>query len=80
MEITSSELTFIILVRSSAHSSFNARSNPASPSEINSYQMIGDVNLFLKGSLDDENLEAEVEIMIAGMFQVQCICFLFYFY
>ena len=37
--------------------------------------MIGDVNLFLKRSLDDENLEAEVEVMIAGMFRVQYICF-----
>lgn len=28
--------------------------------------MIGDVNLFLKGLPDEEDFEAEVEIMIAG--------------
>jgi hypothetical protein len=39
--------------------------------------MIGDVNLFLKGTLprceeriDDEEFEAEVEIMIAGVFRL----------
>ena len=28
--------------------------------------MVGDVNLFLKGTTEDEDFEAEVEIMIAG--------------
>lgn len=28
--------------------------------------MVGDVNLFLKGDLCDEDFEAEVEIMVAG--------------
>ena len=28
--------------------------------------MIGDVNLFLKGSQEDEEFESEIEIMIAG--------------
>jgi hypothetical protein len=28
--------------------------------------MIGDVNLFLKGSPEDEDFEVEAEIMIAG--------------
>ena len=30
-------------------------------------KMIGDVNLFFKGSPDDEDFEVEAEIMIAGM-------------
>jgi hypothetical protein len=30
--------------------------------------MIGDVNLFLKGSSKDEDFEIEVEIMIAGVY------------
>ena len=30
--------------------------------------MVGDVNLFFKGSPEDENYEVEVEIMIAGSF------------
>lgn len=29
--------------------------------------MVGDVNLFLKGHPEDEDFEAEVEVMIAGM-------------
>lgn len=38
--------------------------------------MIGDVNLFLKGLPDEEDFEAEVEIMIAGMLRrSSAVCF-----
>jgi len=48
------ELTFIIL----------ARENDESLSANN---MAGDINLFLKGRPEDDEFEAEVEIMIAGI-------------
>jgi len=32
---------------------------------LNTFPMVGDVNLFLKGLPDDEDFEAEVEVMIA---------------
>jgi len=34
--------------------------------DITSLPMVGDVNLFLKGHPEDEDFEAEAEIMIAG--------------
>jgi hypothetical protein len=35
--------------------------------QLESLQMIGDVNIFIKASLDEESeSEAEVEVMIAG--------------
>lgn len=38
--------------------------------------MMGDVNLFLKGLPDEEDFEAEVEIMIAGMLRrSSAVCF-----
>ena len=33
-------------------------------------KMVGDVNLFFKGTPDDEDCEVEVEIMIAGEFDM----------
>jgi hypothetical protein len=30
--------------------------------------MVGDVNLFLKGSPEDADFEAEVEVMVAGLY------------
>ena len=33
-------------------------------------KMIGDVNLFFKGSPNDEDFEVEAEIMIAGMIAI----------
>lgn len=46
------ELTFIIL---------------AGEGDIASLPMVGDVNVFLKGDPNDEDFEAEVGVMIAGM-------------
>lgn len=47
------ELTFIILADGE--------------DDIGSLPMVGDVNVFLKGDLNDEDFEAEVGVMIAGM-------------
>lgn len=47
------ELTFIIL----------ARENDG---DLSANHMAGDINLFLKGQPEDDDFEAEVEIMIAG--------------
>lgn len=33
--------------------------------------MIGDVNLFMKGTAEDPDFEVEIEIMIAGMGQFE---------
>jgi len=52
------ELTFIILARTSG--------GELATSEIPSLPMVGDVNIFLKGTPGDEEFEAEAEIMIAG--------------
>ena len=51
------ELTFIICT---------PEGSDASPSALT---MIGDVNLFLKGTPEDPDFEVELEIMIAGMEQ-----------
>lgn len=72
-------MTFIILARShlpSTAEDHDARLNLLGPSDprLESMSMIGDVNLFLKGSRRDnredgdveDDFEAEVEIMIAG--------------
>jgi hypothetical protein len=60
--LTSPELTFIILA---------LPENPlgietVDKSCIDALPMIGDVNLFLASSMDEAELEGEVEIMIAG--------------
>ena len=47
------ELTFIILADGEG--------------DIASLPMVGDVNVFLKGDPSDEDSEAEVGVMIAGM-------------
>lgn len=47
------ELTFIILANRGA--------------DFASLPMVGDVNVFLKGDPCDEDFEAEVGVMIAGM-------------
>ncbi|KAH0833126.1 hypothetical protein J3R83DRAFT_12123 [Lanmaoa asiatica] len=47
------ELTFIILANGEG--------------DIASLPMVGDVNIFLKGDPSDEEFEAEVGVMIAGM-------------
>ncbi len=67
------ELTFIILARTDVTTDIRncdewSPSDESMPSreEIDSFPMIGDVNLFLKGMPSDEDFEAEVEIMIAG--------------
>jgi tubulin N-terminal N-acetyltransferase len=43
--------------------------NP-SEEEISTFPMVGDVNLFLKGSPEEGDDEAEAEVMIAGWFGV----------
>ncbi|CCM02707.1 uncharacterized protein FIBRA_04813 [Fibroporia radiculosa] len=64
------ELTFIILARP------RDADDPSAPStlthadgddnlDIHSLPMVGDVNLFLKGTPEDEDFEAEAEVMIA---------------
>lgn len=64
------ELTFIILARTDVTTDIRncdewRPSDESMPSreEIDSFPMIGDVNLFLKGIPSDEDFEAEVEIM-----------------
>lgn len=52
------ELTFIILARTS--------DGELATSDIPTLPMIGDVNIFLHGSLGDQDFESEAEIMIAG--------------
>jgi hypothetical protein len=60
LNILPSELTFII------HARDPASHLPLSQEALLGLPMVGDVNLFLKGSLHDEDFEVEVEIMIAG--------------
>ncbi|KAH9947058.1 acyl-CoA N-acyltransferase [Amylocystis lapponica] len=55
------KLTFIILARSDDRDSTSAISGFHS-----ALPMIGDVNLFLKGSPAEDDFEAEAEVMIAG--------------
>ena len=59
------ELTFIICVRP------NSSSNIDPTPKVEDLIMVGDVNLFLKGAPDDEDFEAEAEIMIAGVCSIQ---------
>jgi RimJ/RimL family protein N-acetyltransferase len=52
--------------------------DPAAPptldaASILALPMVGDVNLFLKGEVMDEDFEVEVEIMIAGEYALRCI-------
>jgi hypothetical protein len=54
------ELTFIILARS------NMDEN-VTPDTIGALQMVGDVNLFFKGSKEDDDFEVEAEVMVAGV-------------
>lgn len=61
----SPELTFIICARTP-----DAHDAGATARTLGSLTMIGDVNLFFKGSPedDDDEFEVEVEIMIAGAY------------
>jgi hypothetical protein len=54
------ELTFII------HSRSTGGELALSSASMLGLPMVGDVNIFLKGSPSDEDFEVEVEIMIAG--------------
>lgn len=58
-----SELTFIVLARQDSH--VPPESHFCDDRER--YPMIGDVNLFFKGSSDDDDYEVEAEVMIAGV-------------
>lgn len=55
------KLTFIVLARP-PHA---APDDALTDDDIRALPMIGDVNLFLKGSPQDDDFEAEVEVMIA---------------
>lgn len=53
------ELTFIILARENDE-------------DLSANRMAGDISLFLKGRPEDDEFEAEVEIMIAGILFPPC--------
>ncbi|KAH8091399.1 acyl-CoA N-acyltransferase [Cristinia sonorae] len=57
------KLTFIICVQSDLGN--DGTDTVTTPTGNGSLVMVGDVNLFLKGSPDDEDFEVEAEIMIA---------------
>lgn len=64
------ELTFIILAAPSLNRSGDLDRNSSDGADIQweavrALPMAGDVNLFMKGSRDEDDFEAEVEIMIA---------------
>ncbi|KAI0314546.1 acyl-CoA N-acyltransferase [Amylostereum chailletii] len=54
------KLTFIVLARTADDTDV-----PLSNADIRALPMVGDVNLFFKGSPSDEDFEVEVEVMIA---------------
>ncbi len=58
----SEELTFIVLARGTSSANLDI------VDECKPSKMIGDVNLFFKGSPSDDDFEVEAEIMIAGAF------------
>ena len=65
--VSSTELTFILLSGAALRDAgAGAGGDVVLPELLAGQPMIGDVNLFLKGHPDDEDFEAEVEIMIAG--------------
>ncbi|OJT15596.1 hypothetical protein TRAPUB_5924 [Trametes pubescens] len=57
------KLTFIVLDGTPLASAEGAT---ISPESLRGLPMIGDVNLFLKGTPDEEEFEVEAEIMVAG--------------
>jgi hypothetical protein len=59
------ELTFIILARTSE--------GELATDDIPTLPMIGDVNIFLKGTPGDLDFESEAEIMIAGELTLRTI-------
>ncbi|KAH8111122.1 acyl-CoA N-acyltransferase [Phellopilus nigrolimitatus] len=60
------KLTFIVLARDSETSSDESTPQTVlSEVDRDPSRMIGDVNLFFKGSSDDEDFEVEAEVMIA---------------
>lgn len=66
-----SELTFIVLYRDelppSDETQIVGEARIVTASEHDESRMIGDVNLFFKGSAKDEDFEVEAEVMIAGV-------------
>lgn len=64
------ELTFIVLDGTPLAS---AEGTTISPESLRGLPMIGDVNLFLKGTPDEEEFEVEAEIMVAGARFRACI-------
>lgn len=61
-----SEITFIILTRE-CQLSEGVSETVIADSIYDTSRMIGDVNLFFKGAVEDEYYEVEAEAMIAGM-------------
>lgn len=65
------ELTFIVLYRDESPPSDETQIvgevRILTASERDESRMIGDVNLFFKGSATDEDFEVEAEVMIAGV-------------
>lgn len=65
------ELTFIVLYRDelppSDETQIVGEARILTASERDDSRIIGDVNLFFKGSTTDEDFEVEAEVMIAGV-------------
>lgn len=66
LRLQSLELTFIVLAR-------DKDSDEPKIEDIQALPMVGDVNLFFKEALPDEEREIEVEIMIAGKIRLQIV-------
>ena len=51
----------------------NEDEGPVAMEHLKVLPMVGDVNLFLKGVPGEDDFEAEVEIMIAGVLHPTCV-------
>ncbi|KIJ33016.1 hypothetical protein M422DRAFT_95589, partial [Sphaerobolus stellatus SS14] len=66
-QLDSDKLTFIIVARPHllVDGSSTISGEVPSPEQIATFQMVGDVNLFFKGSAEEGDEEVEAEVMIA---------------